>query len=97
MNPTRRPNPIVATQMAQALRPTRSGYPGRGPRICPGTGSNICCVAEREAQGDFDYLFDDPADQADIDEVTVGGMRLKASTTTSGTNRTATSGTGMRS
>ncbi len=27
-------------------------------------------MAEREAQGDFDYLFDDPADPADIDEVT---------------------------
>ena len=27
-------------------------------------------MAEREAPGDFDYLFDDPADPADIDEVT---------------------------
>lgn len=27
-------------------------------------------MAEREAPGDFDYLFDDPVDPADVDEVT---------------------------
>lgn len=27
-------------------------------------------MAERGAQGDFDYLFDDPVDPADVDEVT---------------------------
>jgi hypothetical protein len=27
-------------------------------------------VAEREARGDFDYLFDDPTDPADVEEVT---------------------------
>ncbi len=28
-------------------------------------------MAEREAPGDFDYLFDDPVDPAEVDEVTV--------------------------
>ena len=56
-----RPNPTVASTAPVRVLMTRPRFPA-GARICAGTGASISYVVEREASGDFDYLWDDPAD-----------------------------------